>query len=221
MRNKGKVHPSPSSTTATNCDSLSVLNLLPAAIIAIASVLSLEDRQVLAYMLTRSIKPTTFSPSNKTHKSPLFHCQCFDCYTTYWFRWDSSPNRELIHQVIEAFEEHLNTNEHYSNKKNRINKKKDKIVRPSSGLHSFIMQEEKKILPEIKDDFVHVLPEITDLSSENEVEVVAAPLPVTTVLVQGTAAAVNGGHKGLARKVLPDVLGLFNSRLWNLWSPNV
>lgn len=33
------------------------------------------------------------------------------------------------------------------------------------------------------------------------------------------AAAVSN-HKGLARKVLPDVLGLFNSRLWNLWSPN-
>lgn len=28
-------------------------------------------------------------------------------------------------------------------------------------------------------------------------------------------------HKGLARKVLPDVLGLFNSRLWGLWNPNV
>lgn len=28
-------------------------------------------------------------------------------------------------------------------------------------------------------------------------------------------------HKGLARKVLPDIMGLLNSRLWNLWSPNV
>lgn len=28
-------------------------------------------------------------------------------------------------------------------------------------------------------------------------------------------------HKGLARKVLPDVIGLLNSRLWNLWGPNV
>ena len=28
-------------------------------------------------------------------------------------------------------------------------------------------------------------------------------------------------HKGLARKVLPDVIGLFNSRLWNLWGPNM
>ncbi|GAB4861535.1 hypothetical protein Ancab_036727 [Ancistrocladus abbreviatus] len=27
--------------------------------------------------------------------------------------------------------------------------------------------------------------------------------------------------KGLARKVLPDMIGLLNSRLWNLWNPNV
>jgi hypothetical protein len=46
------------------------------------------------------------------------------------------------------------------------------------------------------------------------------------VVVAETAAAAHGvavcsHHKGLARKVLPDVLGLLNSRLWNLWSPNV
>ncbi|PQQ03739.1 uncharacterized protein Pyn_29386 [Prunus yedoensis var. nudiflora] len=38
-------------------------------------------------------------------------------------------------------------------------------------------------------------------------------------MIARTASASN--HRGLARKVLPDVLGLFNSRLWNLWSPNV
>ncbi|KAJ4827183.1 hypothetical protein Tsubulata_030174 [Turnera subulata] len=35
---------------------------------------------------------------NDNHKAPVFDCDCFDCYTSYWFRWDSSPNRELIHQ---------------------------------------------------------------------------------------------------------------------------
>ena len=28
-------------------------------------------------------------------------------------------------------------------------------------------------------------------------------------------------HNGLARKVLPDVVGLLNSRLWSLWGPNI
>lgn len=27
--------------------------------------------------------------------------------------------------------------------------------------------------------------------------------------------------KGLVRKVLPDLMGLINSRIWSLWSPNV
>ncbi|XP_060214233.1 uncharacterized protein LOC132641309 [Lycium barbarum] len=219
MRNKGKVHPSPSSScTSSNKDNnnnntLSILNLLPATILAIASVLSLQDREVLAYMVTRSMKQpitTTFSKKKIiSHKTPLFDCECFDCYTTYWLKWDSSPNRELIHQVIEAFEEHLNTNEHNKNHRNN-NKKKDK-----KG-HSFvIIQEEKQkfILPENiqeDDEFVHVSPEndvAVDVSPEND------------VLRRSTAAS--GGHKGLARKVLPDVLGLFNSRLWNLWNPNV
>lgn len=41
-----------------------------------------------------------------------------------------------------------------------------------------------------------------------------------TAVVTRTHVAVSN-HKGLARKVLPDVLGLLNSRLWSLWSPNV
>ncbi|KAI3770287.1 hypothetical protein L6452_01414 [Arctium lappa] len=35
--------------------------------------------------------------------------------------------------------------------------------------------------------------------------------------MRGTAASQ---HKGLARMVLSDVIGLFNWRLWSLWSPN-
>jgi hypothetical protein len=33
------------------------------------------------------------------------------------------------------------------------------------------------------------------------------------------ASGYNNNHKGLARKVLPAIVGLLNSRLWsNLWS---
>jgi hypothetical protein len=123
IKNKGKVYPSPSSSSSSvgdngDRDVLSVLKLLPAAILALASVLSLEDREVLAYMITRSLKTTTTnnpSPSlqdskkksskkpqnnnnsqRSNHIAPIFDCDCFDCYISYWFRWDSSPNRELI-----------------------------------------------------------------------------------------------------------------------------
>ena len=126
IKNKGKVYPSPSSSSSSslaipchsNGDFLSVLKLLLAVILALASVLSLEDREVLAYMITYSMKTTTPSPitqdskrkppkkapnnhnknsnnnnnTNNTHKPPMFECDCFDCDTSYWFKWDSSPN---------------------------------------------------------------------------------------------------------------------------------
>ena len=28
-------------------------------------------------------------------------------------------------------------------------------------------------------------------------------------------------HKGLAKNILPDMVGLLNSCLWSLWSPNI
>ncbi|KAK3190031.1 hypothetical protein Dsin_029592 [Dipteronia sinensis] len=81
IKNKGKVYPSPSpssssfSSSSSVCsnaadggggggaglDYLSMLKLLPAAIIALASVLPLEDCEVLAYLIMRSIKTTVSS----------------------------------------------------------------------------------------------------------------------------------------------------------------
>uniref|UniRef100_A0A5B6YVF7 Uncharacterized protein n=1 Tax=Davidia involucrata TaxID=16924 RepID=A0A5B6YVF7_DAVIN len=259
MRNKGKVYPSPSSSSSSsssvpsyseNRDALSVLKLLPAAILAIASVLSLEDREVLAYMITRSMKsantPSSIieeKKSNKkksnTHKPPVFHCGCFDCYTSYWFRWDSSPNRELIHQAIEAFEEHLANGE--QSKKNNKGKKKEKMGRRVAVKPADISQipapEGEVDVPEIEDSSIVVspendallvvLPEESEETAGNREEVEEASedsleqeeeAPPTAAVVLPNSAATN--HKGLARKVLPDVLGLFNSRLWSLWSPN-
>ncbi|KAK2978672.1 hypothetical protein RJ640_028834 [Escallonia rubra] len=124
---QGKVHPSPSSSSAPppsppNAEAFFVMNFLPAAILALVSILSLQDREVLAYMITRSMKSTNpatvFDEKKKTekkfgmpHKPSVFDCECFDCYTSYWFRWDSSPNHELIHQAVEAFEDHLSNGE--------------------------------------------------------------------------------------------------------------
>ena len=76
IKNKGKVYPSPSSSSSSSSaipchsdgDFLSVLKLLPAAILALASVLSLEDREILAYMITRSMKTTTPSPITQDSK---------------------------------------------------------------------------------------------------------------------------------------------------------
>ncbi|KAF2292918.1 hypothetical protein GH714_029842 [Hevea brasiliensis] len=150
-----KTLPANAQAKSKDGDVFSVLKLLPAAILTLASVLSLEDREVLAYMITRSLKTTTNSnPNNPSsisqdskrksskklsnassssttatinHKSPIFDCDCFDCYTSYWFRWDSSPNRELLHQVIEAFDEHLTNGE--QSRKSYRGKRRDKAGR--------------------------------------------------------------------------------------------
>ncbi|KAM7484042.1 hypothetical protein LguiA_000051 [Lonicera macranthoides] len=211
VRNKGKVYPSPSLTCCSppNTDALSVLNLLPTAILALASVLSLQDKEVLAYMITRSLKSTNPVEENKKksiiHKPPLFDCDCFDCYTSYWFRWDSSPNRELIHQAIEAFEEHLSNGE-ISKKKSTRGKRRDKI-KPVNLLEVQSPQREA-VSPEKCHEPLHNIDDVVVEYSPKDLEPVVVRL------------APANNDKGLARKVLPDVLGLFNSRLWSLWSPN-
>nr|CAN72197.1 hypothetical protein VITISV_014981 [Vitis vinifera] len=210
IKHKGKVYPSPSSSSSSSPqtfisspDALSVLKLLPAAILALASVLSTEDREVLAYMITR---------------------------------WDSSPNRELIHQAIEAFEDHLSSGE----KPKRIGgrgKKKERVGRRiadkpddiSCQLEMPVAEEETPEVPNTDDASVAPAPEnhaptARDGCEESKAEDNNGDVPgeesaaETSEIVRDTAAS---NHKGLARKVLPDVLGLLNSRLWGLWSPNV
>ncbi|XP_011086833.1 uncharacterized protein LOC105168444 [Sesamum indicum] len=245
MKMRNKVHPfisSSSSSSSPTKDPFPVLNLLPAAILTLISVLSLEDRQVLAYMITRSLKSS--NPSKKPSKkqslidshgrqSPaLFDCDCFHCYTSFWFRWDSSPNRELIHQAIEAFEEHLTNSEQFNKVSapgNAKNRKKDKTGRrknergvTADGTGSRVLEfppQQKN--QESLDDLVP--PPETELGTE---DVLAAEdggrgAEPEDALATAAPAVVVRNHKGLARKVLPDVMGIFSSRLWSLWSPNV
>ncbi|KAJ8773680.1 hypothetical protein K2173_005926 [Erythroxylum novogranatense] len=263
IKNKGKVFPSPSSSSAAadgQKDVFSILKLLPTAIFALASVLSLEDREVLAYMITRSMKTTTNPSSlvNDSKKKPprkqpnnntnyqnstncnnnhkmvhVFDCDCFDCYTSYWFRWDSSPNRELIHQVIEAFEEHLTNGE--SRRKGSRGKKKsgrrvdDKGPEFDISGQTSMLSELELLISESDNQEVDVCSSVSPddvLSADGEVEEqMIDPTPAgadnteeRSVFLSNTPV---GSRKGLLRKVLPDVLGLLNSRLWGLLSPNV
>ncbi|TYH84253.1 hypothetical protein ES332_D02G185500v1 [Gossypium tomentosum] len=247
LKNKGKVYPSPSSSSSSE-DHLSVLNLLPAAILVVASVLSLEDRQVLAYMITRSLKTTTTNPSlispkkrsskkhpppsaaKPSHQPPDFDCDCFDCYTTYWLRWDSSPNRELIHQVIEAFEDHLSSGEsHKPSKKNARLKRRAANTKtvsripenPVSDLPGHQVPVSTEEAPVFSDDVISTEKNVGEESAAAVEMTEEYPVAGDSDVEVGTRPPPTSNHKGLARKVLPDILGLFNSRLWGLWSPNV
>lgn len=113
---KGQVHPSPPSVAEH-------LAVLPAAILTLTAALSAEDKEVLAYLLLSCSDPSSnFSGHPNTisntknggdaehsggrgDHSPMFECNCFRCYMCFWARWDASPSRELIHEIIEAYEE--------------------------------------------------------------------------------------------------------------------
>ncbi|KAK2992837.1 LOW QUALITY PROTEIN: hypothetical protein RJ640_019319, partial [Escallonia rubra] len=224
VRNKGKVHPSPSSSSTPNAEAFSVMNLLPAAILALVSILSLQDREVLAYVILRSMKstnPATVSDEKKKtqkksgmpHKPSVFDCECFDCYTSYWFRWDSSPNHELIHQAIEAFEDHL------SNPSKKVRgKKRDKSGRFDSVRFADTTSPDGKpgaaAVSQPENNVIEVASAEEDARETSE-DAAEEVMPVKEEAARGGAAV--SGHKGLVRKVLPDVLWLFNPRLWGLW----
>ncbi|XP_073311918.1 uncharacterized protein [Primulina huaijiensis] len=112
---RGTVHPTPPVVS----DQL--LSFLPAAILTLAAALSQEEREVLAYLIscssanfsnshhkkTPSEATSDCSKGGATDHPACFSCYCFRCYMSYWVQWDSSPNRQLIHEIIDAFEESL------------------------------------------------------------------------------------------------------------------
>ncbi|KAL8461546.1 hypothetical protein ACS0TY_032870 [Phlomoides rotata] len=111
---KSTVHPTPSVVSEH------LLSFLPAAILVLTAALSPAEREVLAYLIScssanfsnsnRKAAPKTASASGSKggdDHAPCFNCNCFRCYMSYWVKWDSSPNRQLIHEIIDAFEENL------------------------------------------------------------------------------------------------------------------
>ncbi|XP_044495553.1 putative uncharacterized protein DDB_G0286333 [Mangifera indica] len=137
---KGAVHPS----LPIISDHLS---FLPATILTLTAALSHEDREVLAYLISCSNHHNSFqtqrtknnntqkslakSKSNSSDHPPLFSCDCFRCYMSYWVKWDESPNRQLIHEIIDAFEDELLRKNNKVKKKN--NNKKDKKKKGGAG----------------------------------------------------------------------------------------
>ncbi|KAL1560045.1 hypothetical protein AAHA92_10311 [Salvia divinorum] len=123
---KSTVHPTPSVVSEQ------LLSFLPAAILTLTAALSPADREVLAYLISCSSVNFSTTQRQKTpapgdDHAACFNCNCFRCYMSYWAKWDSSPNRQLIHEVIDAFEESLlKENRKEKSKKER---RKDKSVK--------------------------------------------------------------------------------------------
>ncbi|TMW85149.1 hypothetical protein EJD97_023693, partial [Solanum chilense] len=101
------------------------LSLLPTTILTLTTSLSQEDKQILSYLISCSssnfsnnLGNCTTHSSNNNNKS----CYCFNCYMSYWVKWDSSPNHQLIHEIIDAFENMVLEKKKGKNKKQRRNR---------------------------------------------------------------------------------------------------
>ncbi|CAO2842462.1 unnamed protein product [Amaranthus hypochondriacus] len=160
LYSKGQVHPSPSPSSSNFS-----LSYLPAAILTLAATLSSQDKEVLSYLLScSSTTPFDFDPSNKSSKKhlnstinhphpPSFSCYCFSCYTNFWARWDSSPNRQLIHEIIDAFEDNLMANQHKNkNKKQGLTRKMKRKINKTNNILLNLNHDDQNLN---HDDAVH------------------------------------------------------------------
>ncbi|RZS11140.1 hypothetical protein BHM03_00042455 [Ensete ventricosum] len=226
-KGKGKIHPSPADggggPSSPSQDVLAVLKLLPAAILALTVALTYQDKEVVAYLITRSIHgPATLTAGAERRRCrghrPLFDCGCFDCYISFWSRWDCSPDRELIHQAIEAFEEHLASLEKKAGGRGRR-----RVVDGAENGKKKKKKKNKKMKERRK-----AVVEGVERSVEYES---AAGLSGEVKDIVEAAAEEGGEEKSVEEEAMPvgcerrrgwpDVMGLFNSRLLSLWGPGV
>lgn len=103
-------------------DQLSLL--LPTTTLTLTTSLSQEDKQILSYLISCSSSNFSNNLGNCTthNNNNNKNCYCFNCYMSYWVKWDSSPNRQLIHEIIDAFEDMVLKKKKGKNKKQRKNK---------------------------------------------------------------------------------------------------
>lgn len=231
-KGKGKIHPSPADgggPSSPSQDVLAVLKLLPAAILALTVALTYQDKEVLAYLITRSIHgPATLAAGAERRRCrghrPLFDCGCFDCYISFWSRWDCSPDRELIHQAIEAFEEHLASLEKKAGgrgrrRERRVVDRAEKGKKKNKERRKAVVEEEEEEEKSVEESAM--ANEAASLSGEvkESSDIVAAAAEEDEEEKSAEEEALPVGCE--RRRGWPDVMGLFNSRLLSLWGPGV
>ncbi|GKC32425.1 hypothetical protein Tco_1039719 [Tanacetum coccineum] len=136
---KTKVHPSPQPATTTMTNHL---YLLPLALATLAATLPPQDKQVLAYLISTTTNPTAKTGGYGGNHAPEFGCNCFTCYTSYWAKWDESPNQQLIHDIIEKYEDGL-----VCNKKNKKARRRNKVFHAESEAHAPVHAESEAHAP--------------------------------------------------------------------------
>ncbi|CAH2080410.1 unnamed protein product [Thlaspi arvense] len=190
---KGTVHPSPAPPIS---DSLA---LLPATLLTLSAALSPEDREVLAYLISCSSgnlsgdRKTTTTEKSCDH-SPSFSCDCFRCYMSFWIKWDSSPNRQLIHEIIDQFEDDLAQNKKEKSKKER--KKK----RGAKGSRELKISEKSLNKDELIKDAD------SELISESD------------SMEQSSSAGGEEGSEGVEKGTVRRFMSFVGERFWSVWT---
>ncbi|RRT57420.1 hypothetical protein B296_00015023 [Ensete ventricosum] len=99
-----RVHPTPLTGAAATRD---LLAALPATVLALAATLTAAEQEVLAYLLSGGGGGGRWREQRRRRRAhpPELGCGCFGCYKSFWARWDASPNRHVIHRIIDIVEE--------------------------------------------------------------------------------------------------------------------
>lgn len=105
----------------------------------------------------------------------------------YWVKWDTSPNRELIHQILDEYEDGL------LNKKKKLKLKKERRKR-GSNLVGGELKCDSGDSGELKS---------VEVSEKGDEEVV----------VKGEEICEVGFEKGAVRKVVSFI----GERIWGVW----
>lgn len=155
---KSTVHPTPAAPPPPPPSLSTRLAFLPAAILTLLASLSEEDKQVLSYFLfcpSASLSTShTFMKGRgggggggaADHHPPSSSCYCFNCYRSFWARWDSSPDRRIIDEIVEAYEEGL------QRKKEKNRKRETRKIGKGSAAVDFNSKDDSGAVPEMPGD---------------------------------------------------------------------
>ncbi|GMJ15284.1 hypothetical protein like AT1G62422 [Hibiscus trionum] len=135
-----------------------------------------------------SFLPPTILTLAAALSPPLFTCDCFRCYMSYWARWDSSPNRQLIHEIIDAFEGGLAQSKKTKSKK--VRKKKNGGTGGSGGL--------KRADLSLKKDESSELKSVEASGSSN-------------------SCCGDDGEEGTEKGTVRRFVSFIGERIWNVW----
>ncbi|KAH0450218.1 hypothetical protein IEQ34_020910 [Dendrobium chrysotoxum] len=168
-----KIHPSPPPPSPFD-----LLAALPAAILAVAAALSPEEKEVLAYLLSGGAiagQDRVAGKKNTRQHPPELGCGCFGCYKSFWARWDASPNRHLIHQILDAVEESVEPLSHPSGRRRRrFNRHKEESFPAAEEMMSSPAEEDGKDEGFKEEEEEEEEGDYIDIEEENDNEAVAA-----------------------------------------------